>query len=252
MKLSVHVHGARGRMGQMVVAAVRADAELALAGATGRGDDLAAALDGARPDVLVEFTRAESAPEHMRLALERGIGVVSGTTGMSKEQLDALRGLAARSARGAVLAPNFAVGMVLMQRWAAAAARHFPDVEILELHHEQKRDAPSGTALATAERIAAARDAAGTAPAARPPEQISAPGARGGDVAGVPVHSVRLPGLLAHQEILFGGTGQILTLRHDAFDRRAYWPGIRLAIFAVVRRKGLLDSIEPLLDDHAS
>jgi 4-hydroxy-tetrahydrodipicolinate reductase len=249
VSISIHVHGAGGKMGRMVVAAAGGDPGISLSGTSGRGDDLARHLTDKRVDVLVEFTNADSAPDHVRTALECGVHVVSGTTGIAPPQIAALAELAESSGRGVVLAPNFALGMVLMQRFAEQAARYFPDAEILELHHEQKRDAPSGTAMATARRMSLSREHAHVGPAPRPAEHVLVPGARGGGIGGIAVHSVRLPGLIAHQEVWFGGIGQLLTLRHDAFDRRAYWPGIRLAILGIGARRGLLDSIEPFLDD---
>lgn len=213
-------------MGRMVCAGLAGEPDLVLVGTSGRDARLGEELAKSRPDVLVEFTLASAAPEAITTALSAGVHVVSGTTGIAQERVRELARLCERVARGCILAPNFALGMVLLQRCAEQLARHFPAIEIVELHHAAKKDAPSGTALATAASLEAVRGA-----------------------PGIPIHSVRLPGLVAHQELLFGGTGQVLTLRHDAFDRTAYLPGILLAIRAVVRRKGLLDSIAPLLDD---
>ncbi|MCC6671671.1 MAG: 4-hydroxy-tetrahydrodipicolinate reductase [Planctomycetes bacterium] len=231
-------------MGRTVVDGLRGHAGFALVGVSGRSDDLGAALGASRPQVLVEFTLAGPAPAHLRTAIDLGIAVVSGTTGIPAEEVRVLGRAAAERGVGLALIPNFALGMVLLQRFAREAARWFPDVEVLELHHEGKQDAPSGTALDTARRIAAAR---GGAPRAAAP---SAQPARGLSVEGVPVHSVRLPGLLAHQEVWFGGDGQVLTLRHDASDRRAYLPGIFLAIRAILGRRGLIDTLDPLLDTN--
>ena len=247
--LRVHVHGAGGKMGRVVCAGLVGVPDLVLVGTSGRNDDLASSLAATRPDVVVEFTTGEVAAAAIATALRAGSHVVSGTTGIAAERVHELAALALEVERGCILAANFALGVVIVQRCAELAARHFPASEILELHHDQKRDAPSGTALATARRSGAARDAAGLAAPQALDEAILRPGARGGREAGIPIHSIRLPGLVAHQEVLFGGTGQVLTLRHDAFDRSAYLPGILLAIRGVTRRKGLLDSIEPLLDD---
>ncbi len=236
--LRVHVHGAGGRMGVMVVAAIREQTDLTLVGTSGRADDLDSALAASRPDVLVEFTVPTAVGANLRTAIARGVSVVSGTTGISNAELDALRTLAASRRVGVVLAPNFSLGVVLMQRFAKEAIRHFPDAEIVELHHDKKLDAPSGTAIHTARMLGATRgrDADGATEASR-----------GERVDGIPVHAIRLPGLLAHQEILFGGLGQLLTIRHDAFDRRAYAPGILLAIRRVGELDRLVDSLEPLL-----
>jgi 4-hydroxy-tetrahydrodipicolinate reductase len=227
MTIRVHVHGAEGRMGGAVVQALATPSDLVLSGQTRGREELAAALARTRPDVLVEFTVAESAARHLRTALEAGVRVVSGTTGLPRAQVEEL-------AR-------------LLERFARQAARWFDDVEILELHHERKRDAPSGTALRTAQAIAAA--ARGPLNARRPPLHEVAPGARGALVDGVPIHSIRLPGLLAHQEVVFGQAGQVLTLRHDTLDLAAYWPGIALAIRRVATLRGFVDSLASLLDE---
>jgi 4-hydroxy-tetrahydrodipicolinate reductase len=247
MTIRVHVHGADGRMGGAVVQALATPSDLVLSGQTRGREELAAALARTRPDVLVEFTVAESAARHLRTALEAGVRVVSGTTGLPRSQVEELARLANARGLGCVLAPNFALGAVLLERFARQAARWFDDVEILELHHERKRDAPSGTALRTAQAIAAA--ARGPLNARRPPLHEVAPGARGALVDGVPIHSIRLPGLLAHQEVVFGQAGQVLTLRHDTLDRAAYWPGIALAIRRVATLRGFVDSLVSLLDE---
>jgi len=236
--IEVHVHGAGGRMGRTVVAAVEAAPDLVLSGTSGRDDDLGATLDERRPDVLVEFTVPAAAAGHLRAALERGVPTVSGTTGLPGDVRIELDALARRQNTGLLLAPNFAVGVVLMQRFAREAVRHLRDVEIIEFHHDGKVDAPSGTALRTAEELGAVREGSRAA---------DAHPARGQVVAGVPVHSVRLPGLLAHQEILFGGPGQLLTLRHDTLDRAAFMPGVLLGVRSIRDHVGLVDSLEPLL-----
>jgi len=196
------------------------------------------ALVTAGVEVAVEVSVPSAGGANLRWLLEHGIHAVVGTTGIGADDLDAARELAAAGPARAVVAPNFSLGAVLVERFAAEAARLLPQVEIVELHHDAKLDAPSGTALATAEAIAAARG--GTAPreAATEGPRI-APGARGHVHHGVPIHSVRLQGLLAHEEVLFGGPGQSLTLRHDAFDRSAFVPGVALAC----RRVGGLDGL---------
>lgn len=244
--LRVFVIGATGRMGRAVVEAVEAAPDLELCGAVGRDDDLGAALAARRPEVCVEFTVAEAAEHNLRTALRHGAHVVSGTTGLPDAVVRALGEEARNAGLGLVLAPNFAIGAVLLQRFAREAARFMPDVEIVEMHHERKRDAPSGTAWSTAEQVADAIP--------RPPETAGVeerellPGARGASVRGVRVHSIRLPGLLAHQEVLFGLPGQTLTLRHDTLDRRAFMPGVLLAVRRVAGRRGLTTSLEELLD----
>jgi 4-hydroxy-tetrahydrodipicolinate reductase len=203
------------------------------------------AVWAAAPDVLVEFTPGAPAAAHARAALERGIRPVIGSTGLGAQDLEALRALAAERRVGAVVAPNFALGAVLMMEFARIAGRFFPHVEIIELHHDRKRDAPSGTALKTARLVAESRPAA-PAPAAAEEELV--PGARGGVADGVRVHSVRLPGLHAHQEVLFGGPGQVLTLRHDSLGEESFMPGLLLAVRRVGELDGLVHGLEHLLD----
>ena len=241
----VHVHGAGGRMGVLSVAAIRAEKDLVLCGTSGRNDDLAASLRASRPQVLVEFTVTGAVEANVRAGLEAGAHVVSGTTGLPRERAKALGQLAQERGRGFLLAPNFAIGVLLMQRFAREAVRWLPDVEIVELHHADKTDAPSGTALATADQIAAA--AAGPLNVERPRAHELVAGARGGARGGIPIHSLRLPGLVAHQEVIFGGLGQALTIRHDALDRRAFMPGLLLAIRRIDGHRGLVESLEPML-----
>lgn len=238
----VLVAGALGRMGREVVRAVCAEPDMTVAGAVDRApgeadggvavsDDLAAALSAdPRPAVMVDFTVPEAALPNIRQALAAGVVPLVGTTGLGPADLDEVRGLCARHDTAALVAPNFALGAVLLMRFAAEAARYLPDVEIIELHHEKKLDAPSGTAARTAELIAEARtQAAASAEPAGAFEKFV--GARGGRAAGdVRVHSVRLPGFVASQEVLFGAPGQRLSLRHDSIDRASFMPGVVLAI----------------------
>jgi 4-hydroxy-tetrahydrodipicolinate reductase len=256
--IRVAVAGATGRMGSEVCRAVAADPDLDLVAAVSRsaaGTALSEAigLDGdagsvvlvehldelleARPDVLVDFTGPAWAPDHVEWGIANGVHVVVGTTGFEID--DAWR----EAPVGVIVAPNFAIGAVLLMRFAEQAARFLPSAEVIELHHERKLDAPSGTALLTARRIAAARDEA----AAIPTHDGEAPVARGVAVEGVRVHSVRLPGLVAHEEVVFGGQGQTLTLRHDSTDRTSFMPGVLLAIRSVPNRLGLTEGLEPLL-----
>lgn len=262
----VAVAGAAGRMGRNVVKAVHEDpgttlvaavdvncggqdaGELAGAGTTGVlvTSDLDTALRASEAEVLVDFTRADIAYMNARTALEAGVSPVIGTTGMSAEQLAELARLAEERKVGAFLAPNFAIGAVLMMLFARQAAKYMPDVEIIELHHEKKIDAPSGTAMRTIELILEGR---GEGMAIRPAkEEFKVEGARGGDVEGVHVHSVRLPGYVAHQECIFGGLGQTLSLRHDSIDRVSFMPGVVLSCKRVRGLHGLVVGLEHLLE----
>ncbi|WP_035856921.1 4-hydroxy-tetrahydrodipicolinate reductase [Cryptosporangium arvum] len=241
----VGVIGAHGRMGAESVRAVTAADDLDLVASVGSGDALDT-LTGA--EVAVEFTRPDVVLDNVKWCVEHGIHVVTGTTGFTPERLDTVRGwLADAPGVGVAVVPNFALGAVLMMRFAETAARYFESVEIVELHHPQKVDAPSGTARLTAERIAAARSSAGLG--GIPDATTSGlDGARGASIDGIPVHSVRARGLVAHQEVLFGAAGETLTIRHDSFDRASFMPGVLLAVRSVVSRPGLTIGLDPLLD----
>jgi 4-hydroxy-tetrahydrodipicolinate reductase len=244
--IRVAVAGARGRMGREVVRAVSEANDMQVAAEVNRGDDLAAALADARPDVLVEFSVPESVMANVRTALAAGVIPLIGTTGLTPPNLEEIRDLCRQRNVGALVAPNFALGAVLLMRFAAEAARHLPDVEIIEMHHERKLDAPSGTALKTAEMIAAARN---RSPRLEPVGAVeTVTGARGGRAVGeIPVHSVRLPGFIASQEVIFGGPGQRLSLRHDSIDRASFMPGVLLAISRARTLDGLVYGLENLL-----
>jgi 4-hydroxy-tetrahydrodipicolinate reductase len=245
--IRVGVLGARGRMGLEVCKAVDAAGDLELVAAIDQGDRLSDASDaGAR--VLVDFTTPDAVMDNLRWALEQGISMVVGTTGITEERLGRLRGwLADRPGFGVVVAPNFGIGAVLMMQFATRAARYFDSVEIIEQHHPRKLDAPSGTATHTARLIAAARAEAGR-PAMPDATKEEMSGARGTDIDGVRVHAVRAAGLVAHQEVLFGTEGETLTIRHDSLDRVSFMPGVLLAVRAVVNRPGLTVGIDALLD----
>lgn len=245
MTIRVHVHGALGRMGASCVTAIEQADDMEVCGATDVGDDLAGALSTAKPDVVVEFTVPAAVEANVRTMLTAGVPVVAGTTGLDPDKAAELGRLAKDQGLGFLLAPNFAIGVILMQRFAREAARHFDDVEILELHHDRKVDAPSGTALHTADLIAQAAERPLNQD--RPAETELIAGARGARHNTIPVHSVRLPGLLAHQEVMFGGLGQVLTIRHDALDRQAFMPGVLLGIRSIREHQGLVDSLERLL-----
>lgn len=235
--IRVHVNGVRGRMGSLVARTVEAEEGLVLCGGTDLGDDLGRAIRSEKADVVVDFTEPGSALANTLLVLGAGARPVIGTTGFVPGDFDRIRARCAETGLGAIVAPNFAIGAVLSMRFAREAARFFPTAEIVELHHDMKADAPSGTALRTAESIA---EAGGAKSAAPPGERELVPGARGAlSPGGVRVHSVRLRGLVAHQEVIFGGAGETLTIRHDSLSRESFMPGVVLA----VRRVGGLDSL---------
>ncbi|NUT31863.1 MAG: 4-hydroxy-tetrahydrodipicolinate reductase [Hamadaea sp.] len=244
--IRVGVLGARGRMGQEVCRTVEAADDLDLVAMIDQGDWLFNAADaGAR--VVVDFTNPDAVMDNLQWCIDQDINVVVGTSGFTEDRLEQVRSwLAAKPGVGVVIAPNFAIGAVLMMEFAERAAPYFESIEIIEQHHPKKLDAPSGTALRTAQIVAAARAAAGSAPMPDATKD-EMPGARGATVEGVRVHSVRATGLVAHQEVLFGTTGETLTVRHDSFDRASFMPGVLLAIRAVVRRPGLTVGLGELL-----
>ncbi|WP_228980015.1 4-hydroxy-tetrahydrodipicolinate reductase [Streptomyces sp. DH12] len=246
-KLRVAVLGAKGRIGSEAVRAVEAADDMELVAALGRGDSLDA-LTEAGAQVAVELTTPDSVMDNLDHCLRHGIHAVVGTTGWTDERLAHLRGqLDASPGTGVLIAPNFSIGAVLTMRFAQLAAPYFESVEVVELHHPRKVDAPSGTATRTAQLIAAARAEAGCPP--QPDATTTGlEGARGADVDGVPVHAVRLRGLLAHQEVLLGGEGETLTVRHDSLHHSSFMPGILLGCRRVVTTPGLTFGLEHFLD----
>ncbi|MDA8096600.1 MAG: 4-hydroxy-tetrahydrodipicolinate reductase [Desulforudis sp.] len=263
--IRVAVSGAAGRMGQEVVRAVSKEKGIELVGAVdvhqfGKdagevagiaplgvaiGNDLRQVLRETGAQVVVDFTSPRAVFDNARTAIEQGVHPVIGTTGMAAEERMELQELARKAGIGGLIAPNFAIGAVLMMKFAEMATNYFPSVEIIELHHDQKLDAPSGTALKTAEVIAAAR---GDNRPSMIEETIKLEGARGGEFArGIRVHSVRLPGLVAHQEVIFGGVGQTLTIRHDSLSRESFMPGVILAVRRVMASAELIYGLENLL-----
>ena len=261
--VKVMVNGACGRMGQAVVKAVLEDAELSLTAASDMkgGMDagtlvgmppcgvlvsvgLDAAFDAGKPDVMVDFTRPDVVFDNACKALRHGVSPVIGTTGLSDEEKTSLARLAEETHTPAFIAPNFAIGAVLMMLMARQAAKYMPNVEIIELHHDQKLDAPSGTALQTAAMI---REVRQSMKQGHPEEKEKIPGARGAEVDGMHIHSVRLPGYVAHQEVIFGGLGQTLTIRHDSINRESFMPGVVLACKKVRSLRGLVVGLDQLL-----
>lgn len=254
--IRVAIAGSAGRMGTAVAQAVEAADDMEIAcGIDPQGADaafpvhrsLAEAIEAEAIDVLVDFTQPDAVAANLACALAAGIDCVVGTTGLAPDQLEAL---AAEAPQGTCLfyAPNFTTGAVLMMEFAKAAAPYFPEAEVIEMHHCNKKDAPSGTALRTAQLIAEARGNALSGAPGRETEAAGAEGARGALVDGVPVHSVRSMGFVASQEVIFGSLGQTLTLRHDSWDRGSYMPGVLLGIRSVGSREGLVVGLENFMD----
>ncbi|WP_260439761.1 4-hydroxy-tetrahydrodipicolinate reductase [Humibacillus xanthopallidus] len=248
--ITVAVIGASGRMGSEAVRAIESAEGLVVVGAYGSGDELG---DLAGADVAVELTVPAASPGNVAHCVERGVHVVVGTTGWDETRVETLRRQLAEAPPassgagvGVLIAPNFAIGALLMMAFAAKAAPFFESVEVIELHHPAKVDAPSGTAVRTAAMIARAREDAGT-PSAPDATTHDPDGARGARVDGIPVHSVRLRGLTAHQEVLLGNAGEQLTLRHDSFDRGSFMPGVVAAVRSVADHPGLTVGLEHYL-----
>ncbi len=260
--IKVVVHGALGKVGREVVNAVCQEPETQLVGAVdlkaseaylplpdGSGKvpistDLNDILNKCQADVLVDFTIAQATMSAVRIAAKQGVNLVIGTTGLTTDNIDEMKRLSITNKIGIVVAPNFALGAVLMMHLAKIAAKYLDYAEIIELHHHLKADSPSGTALSTAKAMAQARGK----PFYRPPEQGKTSDSRGEQVEGVTIHSVRLPGLLAHQEVILGAPGQTLSIRHDTISRECYMPGVILAIKEVVKRQGLIYGLDALLN----
>jgi 4-hydroxy-tetrahydrodipicolinate reductase len=247
MSIKVGVLGARGRMGSETVKAIYAADDLQLVAQLDLGDSLDALVKNG-VEVIVDFTHPDSVMKNLEFAINNGINVVVGTTGFDDAKLQKIKNwLDSNPKVGAVIAPNFGLGAVLMMQFAAKAARYFESVEIVELHHPEKADAPSGTAARTAELISEQRKAA-KRPAMPDKTSTSLPGARGARVGDVPIHSVRLRGLVAHQEVLLGDQGETLSIRHDSIDRSGFMPGVILAVREVGKRPGLTFGLEHLMD----
>lgn len=264
MELRVVIAGAAGNMGSQAVRAVSEADDMQLVAAVDPGavdedageragigrigvpivGDLETVFDVANPTVLVDFTRPDTVKQNVRFAVERGLHAVVGTTGLSEADWSEIDQLARDKNVGVLHAPNFALGAILMMRFAREAARFFPQAEIIELHHDHKRDAPSGTALHTAEMIRSVWD---EAPVPKVDEIEVVEGARGGNANGVRIHSVRLPGHVAHQEVLLGLPGETLTIRHDSIDRRCFMPGVLAALRAVGNLRGVHLGLENIL-----
>jgi 4-hydroxy-tetrahydrodipicolinate reductase len=243
--MRVAVLGSKGKVGATMVQAVAAAEDLSLSAEVDAGDPLNVLTDS-NTEVVIDFTHPDVVMANLEFLIDNGIHAVVGTTGFTDERLQQVRSwLAAKSGVSVLIAPNFAIGAVLSMHFAKQAAPFFESVEVIELHHPQKADAPSGTAARTAALIAEARKGLPPNPDAT---STSLPGARGADVDGVPVHSVRLAGLVAHQEVLFGTLGETLTIRHDSIDRTSFVPGVLLAVRRVAEHPGLTIGIESLLN----
>ncbi|MEG6585486.1 4-hydroxy-tetrahydrodipicolinate reductase [Dendrosporobacter sp. 1207_IL3150] len=263
--IRVIVCGAYGKMGLEVLKAVHRDEHLSIVGAVdvksdfsdvgeligfGKngvtiGNDLETVINETKPQVMVDFTNPESVMKNIRTAIKNGVSPVVGTTGLSEDDFKEVNELCKKHKVNALISPNFSIGAILMMRLSCEAAKYLPHVEIIELHHDQKLDAPSGTAIRTAELIAETR---GYLKQGHPAEFEKYKGSRGGEFEGIRLHSVRLPGYVAHQEVIFGGLGQSLIIRHDSISRESFMPGVVLACKKVLTLDGLVVGLEHILD----
>lgn len=246
-KIKVLINGCKGKMGQQVIQAVSKEKNLEIVASCDAEHDLEKELKKSKAQVAVDFTHPAVAVKNTRRILESGVRPVIGTTGFTLEEIDALKKLAAKKKLGGLIAPNFAIGVLLMNRFSQEAVKFFDSVEIVEMHHNQKADAPSGTAAQTAQLINKVAGKRLNHPLVKEEEKVER--VRGGKIGEIPVHSIRLPGFLAHQEVLFGGGGQVLTIRHDATSREAYMPGVVLAINKVMETNQLVYGLENLIFD---
>lgn len=243
MPIAVLINGAQGKMGKEIVKTFSQDKEFAVVGATDKGDDLGAVIEETKAKVVIDFTAASVGFQNASIIINAGAHPVIGTTGFLADQVEELQKRCARQKLGGVIAPNFSIGAILMMRFSEQAAKYYPNAEIIEMHHNTKEEAPSGTAIRTADLIAHARKE--THPLKKYKEVV--PHARGANHEDVAIHSVRLPGFVAHQMVIFGGRGELLTLRHDSLHRECFMPGIKLACKKAVELKELVYGLENLL-----
>jgi 4-hydroxy-tetrahydrodipicolinate reductase len=239
--INIIVNGAHGRMGKVTVEAIQQESSLTLVAALGRGDDLSSAITALRPDIVIDFTVPEVVFENAQKIIAGNACPIIGASGLSPEQIESLTKQCKEKTLGGLIAPNFSIGAILLQKMAAMAAAYFPDVELIEMHHPMKKDAPSGTAMKTAKIISTARKHA-PAPIATAP----AP-ALGDRTRDVPIHSIRLPGLVAHEMAIFANPYETLTLRHDTLDRKCFMPGVLLACKKVMMLETMVYGLENLI-----
>lgn len=244
MTIRVLVNGAEGKMGQATINAITQDPSLSLVGQIGRNNNLATEIKKTQAQVVIDFTNAESVMKNTETIIDAGVHPVIGTSGLLQTQVEKLQERSEQLKLGGIIAPNFSLGAVLMMKHAQEIAKYFPYIEIIEMHHAGKLDSPSGTAVRTAEMMSAART---SSPALPKNTKETIPGARGAQYKQIPIHSIRLPGLIAHQQIIFGGTGETLTIRHDSMDRECFMPGVILACKKVVGLKKLVYGLEEIL-----
>ncbi len=244
MTIRVIINGAHGKMGQATALALANNPDFMVVGKLGRNDNLATEIKNTKAQVVIDLTNADSVLENTRIIIDAGAHPVIGTSGLVHDQIKLLQDRCAKLKLGGIIAPNFSLGAVLMMKHAQEIAKYFPQVEIIEMHHAGKLDSPSGTAVRTAEMLAAARKKPANE---QKNTRETIPGARGASYQNIPIHAIRLPGLIAQQQIIFGGTGETLTLRHDTLDRQCFMPGVCLASKKVLELKELVYGLENIL-----
>lgn len=244
MPINILVNGAFGRMGQITVKTISEHAGFALVGQTGREYDLKTSIKDSNAQVVIDFTHPESVFTNASIIIESGAHPVIGTTGLVSDQIRQLQEKCAKLKLGGIIAPNFSLGAVLMMKYAKEIVKYLPHVEVIEMHHDGKADSPSGTALRTAEMLAQSTPSVNQP---QKPSRETVPGARGANYHHIPIHAIRLPGFLAHEQIIFGNLGETLTLRHDSIDRQCFMPGICLACERVVTLDQLVYGLEEIL-----
>lgn len=242
--IRVIVNGYKGKMGAEAVLAIEAEDDMELVAKTSRGDNLAKEIAQNKADVVLDLTHPDSVRNNVDIILSSGAHAVVGTTGLTKEDLQDLNDMALKAKKACIVCPNFSIGAILMMRFAAQAAHYLPDVEIIEYHHNKKADAPSGTSMKTAELIANACEAVNATPMT---EKLAIPGVRGGRHKNIPIHSVRIPGVIADEDVIFGGLDQSLTLSHRTLSRKSFMPGILVTIREAVKREGVVYGLENIL-----
>ncbi|MBW2062155.1 MAG: 4-hydroxy-tetrahydrodipicolinate reductase [Deltaproteobacteria bacterium] len=242
--IKVVVNGSQGRMGREVVQAVESDPDLKLVGQTDLGDDLEEVIQETEAEVVVDFTVPAVRVDNFKKIINNGARAVVGTTGFTEAEIEELSKLCQGKKIGAVIAPNFAIGAVLLMKFAAEAAKYLGDAEIIELHHDKKQDYPSGTAVKTAQLMLKEREKFNQGVSDK---VVNLEGARGAETGGLRIHSVRLPGLVAHQEVIFGALGQTLSIRHDSMSRESFMPGVIMAVKKVMESSELIYGLEHIL-----
>lgn len=244
MTINILVNGASGRMGQLSVQTISKDTRFKLVGQTGRKDDLAQEIKKTKAQVILDFTNAEAVFKNAEIIIAAGARPVIGTSGLMKDQVQLLQDQAKKQKVGGIIASSFCLGAILMMKYAQEIVKYFPQVEIIEMHHDGKLDSPSGTAMRSAELIALSRS---QSPKIVEKTRETIPGARGAQYQQIPIHSVRLPGLVAHQQIIFGGLGETLTIRHDSIDRQSFMPGVLLACSKAMELDQLIYGLENVM-----